>query len=253
MPISCTPNDLAYASRCFCGFKDNDAAGMAIYLLCQWANSAEPVARFSYEPETAVIQWTDSGGVHSGDLATFYSTPTWPSTTIIDASSTALPSIDTITGIAFLTNLLTLNVQGMAPSFPTTLDLTGCSTLVWCNCSNSGIDTLILTGCTSLQHLDFNNAEVNAVNLSSCGALLFLDCHGTGGTLASVDVSPCPLITTLDCSANTFLIDVDASGCSFLTTLNCSFCGLGTLDITGAFALVTLDFSNNPSVNIFGP
>lgn len=137
-----------------------------------------------------------------------------------------------------------------------TLDLSGFSELTSVSCSNNRLAAVHLTELPSLNSLNIaGNSLLPPPDLSSCPELTMLDCSATD--LYELDLSACPNLTWLNCSSND-LTKLDLSRCPNLQTLVCGENALGELDVSycpklrvldciGA-KLTELDLSSNPAL-----
>ena len=119
----------------------------------------------------------------------------------------------------------------------TSLDVSGCSALVWLSCSNNQLTSLDVSDCTSLTKLDCWENQLTSLDLSGCTTLRSLYCGEN--QLTSLDVSDCTALTELNCSKNQ-LTSLDVSGCSALVWLSCSWAQLTSLNVLGCTALTGL-------------
>jgi uncharacterized protein YjbI with pentapeptide repeats len=123
----------------------------------------------------------------------------------------------------------------------------------------NGKGIIDMTGIESFINLDSLYCESNEftwINLSECRKLRVLYC--SHGRLRTLDVSNNPLLVDLACERNVDLRQLDVSYHPQLFYLNCQYCGLTSLDITGAVSLeilmsemnriTSIDFSTNPKL-----
>lgn len=153
--MNCDPKALLAAAKCYQCLPKNVWQSAIISLLCEWANNKN--GRFSYEPESANMQWHDSNGIKSGNLAYFYANADLASVdTVVIIGNQGVTSV---TNISFLTALL---IFGCNHNSVTELDFTGCSNVFSIQCGFNLLGTVTLTGCTSLVlfYADHNPALV---------------------------------------------------------------------------------------------
>ena len=124
-----------------------------------------------------------------------------------------------------------------------TLDVSGCTSLVWLYCFyNNQLTTLDVSGCTSLVELECHNNQLITLDVSGCTSLDVLRCYNN--QLTRLDVTGCTALDYLYCSDNQ-LTTLDVSGCTALGGLYCEYNQLTTLDVSGCTALWTLDCRSN--------
>ncbi len=133
----------------------------------------------------------------------------------------------------------------------TSLDVSGCTSLITLECCENQLTSLNLSGCTALTELSCFSNQLTSLNVSGCTALTSLSCFSN--QLTSLDVSGCTSLTTLYCGQNQ-LTSLNVSGCTSLTSLSCSNNQLTSLNVSGCTALTTLDCSSNQltSLNVSG-
>ena len=144
----------------------------------------------------------------------------------------------------------------------TSLDASGCMSLMYLDCRWNKLTSLNLNGCTSLLRLYCSNNELTSLDVSGCAELITLSCNQN--KLMSLNVNGCIAMEQLDCSNNQ-LIMLNVSGCPFLSYessyLNCSNNQLASLDVSDCmFSTFSrwepsyLDCSNNhlTSLNVSG-
>lgn len=123
----------------------------------------------------------------------------------------------------------------------------------------NGKGIINMNGIEAFINLDTLYCESNQftwINLSECRKLRVLYC--SHGRLQTLDVSNNPLLVDLACERNVDLRELDVSNHPQLFYLNCQYCGLTSLNITGAESLEILmsemnrmthiDFSTNPKL-----
>ena len=122
----------------------------------------------------------------------------------------------------------------------TTLDVSGCASLVGLACADNQIVELDLSGCPQLERFACANNRLGTLDLSGCPNLFYLDCSGngigdlrlceggalamiacSGNQLSSLDLSAVPALEVLDCADNR-LEGLDVSPCPGLMALACS-------------------------------
>ena len=178
--MNCTPAALSSFSRCWC-LPGKSRRGALIYLLCQWAKKKVSDSSFLFTPDTAVITWTDSGNVHTGNLATFNATANKPTVTNVTATGVGLTAITGIQSLTALTTLLLTNNSLVS------IDCHGMPTLL----------ALRLSGNTPLTTVIANDCLIGSSTslLSSCPNLVFVNLKnnglsgpGPGAAVCQVDV-----------------------------------------------------------------
>ena len=138
-----------------------------------------------------------------------------------------------------------------AASQLTSLDVSGCSSLIKLSCGSpygekGTLTSLNASGCTALTEL-YCHIQLSSLDVSGCTALTKLVVeHGYGDrkTLANVNASGCAALTELNCQ-DIQLSSLDVSGCTSLTQLNCSNNQLTSLDLSDCTTLTKLNCSNN--------
>jgi hypothetical protein len=124
------------------------------------AATPPPPAVFSFAPASALIIWSDSGGLKGGNLAAFNATAVKSTVSSLTMNSrgitsiTGLSTLPALTGLACYANPLTA------------LDCSGCSALQLINCLNCSLISLILTGCVSLYQLEANLNDLAALDFT---------------------------------------------------------------------------------------
>ncbi len=76
----------------------------------------------------------------------------------------------------------------------TTLDVSGCTSLVYLRCYNNNLTTLNVSGCTSLYGLGCSNNNLTSLNVSGCTSLGELSCYGNKFSTAGYDSLMCSFI-----------------------------------------------------------
>ncbi|MBD5397495.1 hypothetical protein HDR62_05120 [bacterium] len=134
------------------------------------------------------------------------------------------------------TSLRSLSVSPNLYNYrPSRINLQGCTNLESLRCSGSSsskgsLDSLNVSGCTSLMYLDCSFNDLISLDVSGCTSLTSLHC--SRNQLTSLDVSGCTSLKNLDCSSNQ-LTNLDVSGCTALTNLDCVGNDLMSLDVSG--------------------
>ena len=116
----------------------------------------------------------------------------------------------------------------------TSLDVSGCTSLIELSCRVNQLTSLNLSGCTALTELDCSDNPLTSVNLSGCQSLKKFS--WIGGRLTSLDVSGCTALTELWCDENE-LTSLEASGCTALADLTCSNNPLTSINLSGCQSL----------------
>lgn len=147
----------------------------------------------------------------------------------------ARADISDLTGIKHFTALRTLDCRGNQSL--TSIDVSGCTALVYLECNNSGLTSVDVTGCTALQYMNCAENQLTKLDVSTCTALRYLD--GRGNRLTAMSVTGCTALDALLCSGNP-LETLDVSTCTALTTIDCSQKLLETLDVSDCTALELL-------------
>lgn len=247
--MNCNPSSLAAAAACYTCIPKPVMQASMISLLCEWANHlTPPPCQISWTPVTAPASWVDSGGPHIGNLAFFLATADINTVTTFSVDSGGLTSLSCL---EYLPNLSIL-VMGSNPLL-LSIDLTKCLNLTYLQLDNSALTSLDVTQNTLLTYLDCSMSPgITSLNLSSNINLQSLACPNCNIT-GTLNFSGLSNVTTVNCAANVNLTDVNAAGCTSLDHLDCNSCQLGTLTITGDFAITYLDISGNPAVVVIGP
>ena len=135
----------------------------------------------------------------------------------------------------------------------TSLDVSKNSALETLKCQNNQITTLDVSNLTALSLLNFFYNPLTTLDASGCTALkvitvndypLFQDRVTSVTTLTSLNVSGCTALSKLECNNNQ-LTSLNVSSCPALTNLDCSGNKLTSLDVSGCVALTTLYCQNN--------
>lgn len=119
----------------------------------------------------------------------------------------------------------------------TTLDLSDCSLLTILYCWENKLATLILDGCSSLEEVWCFRNQLTTLDLSGCSSLGVLQCFDN--RLTTLDLSDCPLLGELQCFRNQ-LTTLNLSNCPILTYLHCEYNQLTSLDISANTRLAQL-------------
>jgi hypothetical protein len=196
--VDCSPKVLGSAARCWCLPIDRQR-GAWIYLLCLWLKkkpSPPPVARFSYEPPTALISWTDvNGNFGPVDRATFFATADIASVSFVQIQDHTLTSI---VGLQLLPELDSLLVAGN-PGL-TSVDVTNCQLLTYLDCTNCGLTSLLIGGCPILDTLICPINSLSVLDASGLGLLTILRC--SNNSLTSLNLTGCVSLLNLQASTN---------------------------------------------------
>jgi hypothetical protein len=226
-----------------------------------WNFTTGVVVAFSYSDPAIVIDWVDSGGANSGNLAEFnaFADPATVTSLIFPTKV----GITSIVGLASLPSLTILTCDGTQQP---TLDLSGNPALTTVDCSSNtaltslipspALTTLDCHGCTTLPALD----------VSTCTHLTALDCHGctvlnpltitpslvtlncAACGIVTLDVHTCIHLTTLDCSLNAVMTTLLIVGCSAIVSIDCHSCNLSDLHCNNLITLITLNCSTNKNI-----
>ncbi|MBQ7221748.1 MAG: putative Ig domain-containing protein [Synergistaceae bacterium] len=159
--------------------------------------------------------------------------------------------------LSWLTSLQTLRLDCIdyEDCIPTSLDLSGCTSLQELYEEGWRLTSLNVSGCTALRDLSIEGDDesvFSALNVSGCTALVFLDCQNN--RLNKLDVSGCTALGELYVCGNR-LTELDVSQNSALTGLDCSENKLSALDVNNTKLvylscysndLTQLDVSKNP-------
>ncbi len=242
--MACDPQSLIDAYSCLRCIPDGMVPAVRVALMCEWAGGVTPpVGGFSYTPDTAIIAWVDSGGSKSGNLAAFNATADIATVSSVTGINIGLTGIS---GLSTLPALFRLDVSNNAGL--TSLDLTGCASLNFLNCSSCPVATLDVSDCVVLDQLLCSDCSLTELILSSNTALTVVDCDDN--QITSLDFLAHPILTNLYCDNNA-LTHLSTSGCPTLNTLFCNTNpGVGVLDLTPNTALVLLQCGSTGLVNM---
>lgn len=206
------------------------------------------------------ITWVESNGAHyHGDLSYFYANANFGEVVQLYANGAGLTSIH---GLNLMPKLEHLE---LADNDLSSLDLTGCSALLYLKVNNNTqlSNHLFLTGCTLLITLLAHNCGIfGAITWPAMPALQTLDIGLCGGitsidlsastNLLYLDISLAPtglnLLTTLDLTNNTKLVSLYLSGQAALATLTINSAVLQVLDVS-SLPMTVLDVSGWPLLN----
>lgn len=195
-------------------------------LLCSWANGSNPPSNlFSYTPSTATINWTDTNGSQSGNLAFFNAHADKPSVSDVSLDTQGITSISNLSDLPALQTLSVGGNPGLA-----TFSLAGCTAMVSINGVGNGFTTLDLSPCINLHDFDLSNGTLSGLNLTGLTALVSATCS-QNSLVAITGLSTCTALTTFIASHNLFAslnlnfmpahVDtIDVSSNPNLTTLN---------------------------------
>jgi Leucine-rich repeat (LRR) protein len=123
-----------------------------------------------------------------------------------------------------------------------TLDLSGCTALMYLGCGNNQLTALDVSTNTALTELYCSRNDLTALNVNRNTALTTLLCFEN--QLTVLDVSTNTALTGLHCSYN-LLTALDVSANTALTILTCPHNALTALDVSANTALTELDCSYN--------
>lgn len=157
----------------------------------------------------------------------------------IGGSSSISAPLNDLRGIEFFQSLELLACINTAW---TSLDVSGCSTLIVLYCMGTEFTKLNANGCTALQEFNCDNNMLTSLDAGGCTALQMLTCGSN--RLTSLNVSGCTALKELDCSDNQ-LATLDVSQCPELQKLNCNDNGMTSLDISHCTALQELRCYDN--------
>lgn len=245
--MNCTPQALLQAAACYRCIPKPVMRSTMISLLCEWANQLAPP--FSYEPQTELISWIDSGGNHTGDLATFYFIT---ATTGIDTVTSVNAGGNPITSVSNVSSLPALVFFDFSSTIISSLDVTGCTILDTLLVNDTNLTSVTgLATCTSLVTFQCQNSSMmGSLDVSGLSNLNLVYCYSN--SLSSLDCSNCTSLTTLNCSFNLALTTLTLAGCTALVALDCRSCDLnGTLDLSALSSLVSVNCSSNFSSSTF--
>ena len=177
---------------------------------------------------------------HDADHDGFLSPEELRSVMYIDVRSVGLMNfsgmeIADLTGIRHFPALTTLICTA---NQLTSLDLSGCTSLISLRCPINMLTNLDVSGCTSLTRLDCSQNQLTRLDVSASTSLTELICHSN--QLASLDVSANSALAYLDCNYNN-LHSLDVSCCPYLSYLDCDFNALTSLDLS-ANTMLTRDY-----------
>ncbi len=144
------------------------------------SGASQTTNQIAWTPPAAVVSWTDSGGAHSGDLATFLATPTFPTTTILNTTGAALTTLTDVSALPLISTIICTSVN--------TLDLTGVVTLSALGCGANPFSSISSSTLRSVS---------GAITLSSCTFLTsvsFPAIQSSGGFTVAGDTA----LTSLD-------------------------------------------------------
>lgn len=148
-------------------------------------------------------------------------------------------AINSLTGLAYFTNLKTLDCSGNPL---TVLDVSTLTLLENLHCEYANINSLNLNGLTQLQTLTCQESHLNSLTVNGLVNLTSLRCDTNN--LTSLDVSSLTSLTELQCNENQ-LTSLIVSGATQLQTLNCKTNQIPSLNINGLVNLTSLDCSSN--------
>lgn len=166
--ISCDPNDLMAAAKCYRCIPKGSLQEVMIYLICQWANGGPPVPQFSYEPPTAQINWTDANGNFGPvDRATFFATADIASVSDVNLDNQGVTSITAPQALPALINFSTRY------NATNSLTFVGCANLQLLRADLSGITFLTVSNCPGLISIQASSNLFTTMSVGSLTALNF--------------------------------------------------------------------------------
>ena len=124
----------------------------------------------------------------------------------------------------------------------TSLDVSGCNTLIVLDCSKNLLQSLDVSSCNTLFWLNCYDNQLTALDVSKNTALTKIVC--SNNLLKALDVSKNTALTELECSNNQ-LKALDVSKNTALTELDCDSNQLTALDVSKNTALTELDCDRN--------
>lgn len=146
----------------------------------------------------------------------------------------------TTTDFSGLSNLETLTIYGGAG--PTTLNLTGLSSITELNCSGLGLTAINLAGLTSLKTLNCSENQLTTLNLTGLVNLENLSCRNN--QLTALNLAGFNKITDLDCGYNQ-LTTLDVTGMPNLKNLFLNTNKFASLNLANNINLEALYADNN--------
>ena len=124
----------------------------------------------------------------------------------------------------------------------TSLDVSGCHSLIWLECYNNKLTLLDVSGCPDLGLLDCDYNELSTIDISVCSKLVSLNCENNN--LTSLDVSGYAELRGVTCNNNK-LTFFKSSNCPELYSVHCDHNNLSSIDISNCPELDTLNCNYN--------
>lgn len=123
-----------------------------------------------------------------------------------------------------------------------TLDLSGCTMLIYVDCTGNELTAIDVSDCTILIHVYCYNNQLTTLDISSCVDLVKLYCYGN--QLTELDVSGYASLMELYCQENA-LTTLDVSSCAALKDLKTHRNTLDNLDVLKGLSLENFSFSQD--------
>lgn len=249
--MNCDPNTLMANARCLKCIPAGTQKEVQIYLICQWLNNNEsiPLDEIFWTPPSITADWSDSGGVHTGDLPTFLANADIPT---VDSLVFNTKNVVTIGNVNYLPALATL-ICSDCPLL-TSVDLHGVvslsGNLAIINCGP--LPTLTANDLQSVGFLDIDgNASLQSINTPSMTTadqvLIQLN-----PSLLTVDISALQSVTGGDfnCNTNASLTQIVGTSLASIVgslyvydNISITSCWFGNL--TGTVANITIAGNSN--------
>jgi len=150
-----------------------------------------------------------------------------------------LNRIQSMAGIEFFTNLVTLNCSS---NRLTSINVQSLTNLTNLNCKANMLTALNVGGLTNLHTLDFEQNSITSISLLNSPTLVNLDC--STNQLTTLNVQNCINLQTLTCRSN-LLTTLNLQGLTNLQMVSCEQNQLTSLNIQGVTNLQTLYCHNN--------
>jgi len=180
--MNCDPQSLMEAAKCYRCLPHSRLREAQVYLLCQWANNlTPPVVPFYFALDQALDLWIDTNGTHNAGNYTL-------------AQFQAIADYPSVTRLTFITATNLTSISGLQ-NFPL-LSRFDCGKLRSPILDFSGLFNLQIISTTTA----FVHSELTSLTLNGCSALYQL--WITSQSLASVDISDCPLLTNINLQSN---------------------------------------------------
>ena len=215
-------------------------------------SNAPPAEQVTWDPPNVSANWTDGGGAHTGDMATFNAIAdlgTVTSFTITGEGITSISNLD------LMPSLQTLNLSG---NNLTAVDLSGLIALadlflanndfvtLDLNNGSSGYSSVDISGCTALTTLSATTVTSVSGDFtgSGCVSLTALTLAPTLSMGGTIDFNGCNSLTTVSCASGSWSGsggNVFIYNCPALTTLNISSLTMANAGQTIAFGACALD------------